>query len=283
MPLLEEEASAVAPATPERAKPRPWIAVVLSLLIPGVGHLYAGRVVKGFALWTLGYAVTVLTPVAGLFVTFAGFVVWLAWRIAYYLWLAVSAGRTARRGPGRTLGRRRWLAVMGFVIFQVVVRSLPADSWVPTRPYCQKFASMEPTVRAGECLMVHTRAWEHRLPERGDLVIHQRREDPDTWLLRRVIALPGETIELRDKRVYVDGRAIEDPWPAHSDDPALPVLDQFGPQVVPEGTVFVLGDNRDNARDSRHVGPIDRSQLAARPLYLLGLEFDRFGRSLRPH
>ena len=240
MPLLEE-ASAVAPATPERAKPRPWIAVVLSLLIPGAGHLYAGRVVKGFALWTLGYAVTVLTQVAGLLVTFAGFVVWLAWLIAYYLWLAVSAGRTARRGPGRTLGRRRWLAVMGLVVFQVVVSNLPADSWVPTRRYCQPFASMEPTVRAGECLVAHTRAWEDRLPERGDLVLHQRAEDPDTWLLRRVIALPGETIELRDKRVYVDGRAIEDPVAGPLRRPGTASAGPVRPSGGPRGYGFRAG------------------------------------------
>jgi signal peptidase I len=109
--------------------------------------------------------------------------------------------------------------------------------------------------------------------------------------IKRVIALPGETIEIRDKRVSIDGEPIDDPWATHSDDRTYsdsrfyPEMvrrrDQFGPLVVPDGTVFLLGDNRDNSNDSRYHGPIDRSLLVSRPLYLYwSSDSSRIGRSL---
>lgn len=150
---------------------------------------------------------------------------------------------------------------------------------------------MEPAIRVGDRLMADMRAWNRREPRRGDLVIYRVPGRAETFNLTRVVGLPGESIEIRDKQVHVDGEPIEDPWATHSDSrtypdsplypPMVRARDQFGPLVVPEGELFLLGDNRDNSNDSRFRGPIDRSLLVGRPLYVYwSPDRDRIGRSL---
>jgi signal peptidase I len=150
---------------------------------------------------------------------------------------------------------------------------------------------MEPAIQVDDRLVADMRVWNRREPQRGDLVIHRGPGRAESFLLRRVIGLPGESIEIRDKRVYVNGEPIEEPWATYSDPrtysdsrfspPQVRTRDQYGPLVVPDGSLFLLGDNRDNSYDSRFQGPIDRSLLIGRPLYIYwSRDRERIGRSL---
>jgi signal peptidase I len=99
--------------------------------------------------------------------------------------------------------------------------------------------------------------------DRGDLVVFTRPPDePDTTvddLIKRVVALPGETVEGRDGRVVVDGRPLAERYlrPGVTTAP-------FGPVTVPDGMIFVMGDNRGDSRDSRVFGPIEVSSVVGR-------------------
>ena len=109
---------------------------------------------------------------------------------------------------------------------------------------------------------------------RGDIVVFRFPEQPDTDFVKRVIALPGETLLIRDKEVVVDGVRLEEPYVLHEDDAVFPAQeglpepyrsrDQFGPYVVPRGTYFVMGDNRDRSNDSRYWGPVRRELIKGR-------------------
>lgn len=279
-----------AAAAPRPSRPRPWIAALLSLVAPGAGHLYAGRVVKGLAFWVAGSAVLWLVLFGGVASTFTGVVLLLVAALTYWIGLAVSAALDARRADAARLGRGRWIAVAGLLAVQVALGALPIRSWLPVRSFRIPSASMAPALQIGDRLMADMRTWNRREPRRGDLVIHRGAGGGSLWV-RRVIGLPGETVEIRDQRVYVEGEPIDDPWAVHSnsgtflDSPVLPppaqARDQFGPLVVPEGALFLLGDNRDNSNDSRFQGPIDRSLMVGRPLYIYwSPERDRIGRSL---
>jgi signal peptidase I len=112
--------------------------------------------------------------------------------------------------------------------------------------------------------------------ERGDIVVFRFPQDPTTDFVKRVVGLPGETITIRDKSVYVDGRKLPEPYTIYVDDvtyPAQPALpepyrsrDQFGPVKVPRGQYFVMGDNRDRSNDSRFWGTVPRSMIKGRAL-----------------
>lgn len=101
----------------------------------------------------------------------------------------------------------------------------------------------------------------------GDVVIFESPRDPDIDLVKRCVAVAGQTVEMRNKRLYVDGRPFGDPATSKSVDPrALVPRDQFGPFVVPEGYFFAMGDNRDNSFDSRFFGAVPLANVRAHPV-----------------
>ncbi|MDP1821135.1 MAG: signal peptidase I [Acidimicrobiales bacterium] len=146
-------------------------------------------------------------------------------------------------------------------------------------------ASMEPQLREGDRVVVSRTAYRLHDPHRGDVVVFPDPGAPeetdgfveglvddvlgavalgshdDSELIKRVVGLPGEVIQGRDGRVLIDGRRVFEPYL----EPDMLTSD-FGPATVPEGHVFVLGDNRTNSHDSRFadVGPIEIDSLVGR-------------------
>jgi signal peptidase I len=130
--------------------------------------------------------------------------------------------------------------------------------------------SMIPTLQIGDHILVNKLAYGVRIPfweqylvefkqvERGDVVVFVFPEDRSKDFIKRVIGAPGDSVEIRGKKVYVNGKQIDDPH-AHfeGDDPqnaGLTSRDDFGPKTVPENSIFVMGDNRDRSYDSRFWG-----------------------------
>ncbi len=117
-----------------------------------------------------------------------------------------------------------------------------------------------------------------RTIHRGDVVVFKYPVDPNRDFIKRVIGLPGETLELRDRKVYIDGRALEEPYAHYIDQPTSPaeyrevtssdVLKHYGPVVVPADQYFMMGDNRDNSADSRFWGFLPRDYIKGRALLI---------------
>ena len=113
---------------------------------------------------------------------------------------------------------------------------------------------------------------------RGDIVVFKYPEDPERDFIKRVIGLPGETLEVRDKRVYVNGTRLEEPYVHYLEPPtgqseyqevtSLDLRERYGPVQVPADKYFVMGDNRDNSQDSRYWGFLPRSYVKGRALMI---------------
>jgi signal peptidase I len=174
------------------------------------------------------------------------------------------------------------------VVLALFVRTFVVQAFkIPT-------GSMEQNLLIGDHLLVNkfafgpapTRAEQILLPtkdiRRLDVIVFKYPEEPERDFIKRVIGLPGETVELRNKRVYIDGRRLEEPYVFYLEDPPplpeemsseLPGLGsdprvQYGPVTVPEGHYFVMGDNRDNSQDSRYWGFLPRENVKGKALVI---------------
>lgn len=182
----------------------------------------------------------------------------------------------------RSQAREYLEAVLVAVVFALFVRTFLLQAYVVPTP------SMEARILVGDHLIVNkflfapsgrgllARLLPHRAVRRGDVIVFKFPEDPRRDFIKRVVALPGETVEIRDKVVFVEGIRLPEPhvtfsddrvWP---DDPELPESyrrrDQSRPFTVPPGSYFALGDNRDNSYDSRFWGPVPADNLKGRAM-----------------
>ena len=151
--------------------------------------------------------------------------------------------------------------VLALVIAFAVRSSVVQAFWVPS-------GSMLPTIQIGDHIFVNKLAYSFRLPligtqvwkvgdlKRNDIVVFISPVDRSTDLIKRVIAVPGDTVEIKNKKVYVNGEPIPDSHAHFSDKMIKPndARDNMAPTQVPEGKFFVMGDNRDRSYDSRFWG-----------------------------
>jgi signal peptidase I len=109
--------------------------------------------------------------------------------------------------------------------------------------------SMEPSLHSSQRVVIEKITYRFHGPRRGDIVVIDSQNQSE-MLIKRVVGLPGETIEVRNGRVYVNGELLEESWPVR------PGGGSYGPRAVPPLHVFVLGDNRGASNDSRNFGPV---------------------------
>ena len=165
----------------------------------------------------------------------------------------------ARRDAPRRSGGLVEYVVISLVSFALVfgfVRPFVAEAFrIPS-------TSMVPTLLVGDRVLVNESVYRFAEPERGDVVVFESVESGG-HLIKRVVGLPGDEVALRKKgELYLNGEPQKQPYVA--EDPclrALPKTCTFGPTTVPEGHVFVMGDNRVESHDSRFFGPLPEENI----------------------
>lgn len=173
------------------------------------------------------------------------------------------------RGPGVwTPGRRLLrliplLAAAGFV-------TLGAAGCVGPRIYRVPTGAMAPTIKAGQSVVVMRFPPGAIRVKRGDIIVFRAPDEPDKLWIKRAVGVGGDTVELRDRQLYLNGQVVDEPYVkprAAGLGILLGDLDDYGPVVIPEKQVCVMGDNRDNSRDSRSFGPIPLASVVGWVLF----------------
>ncbi len=116
--------------------------------------------------------------------------------------------------------------------------------------------SMEPNLYDGEYVIVDKVSYALRQPQRGEIVVLKRTGQPD--LIKRIVGLPGETLEVHDAQVFINGQPLTEPYIRG------PIAQTTPPQQIEPGYYFVMGDNRNNSSDSRAFGAISREDIVGR-------------------
>jgi signal peptidase I len=140
--------------------------------------------------------------------------------------------------------------------------------------------SMVPTILVGDRLIVdkfllrtHSQLLEKlrlgREIKRGDVIVFKYPGNPEMPYVKRVIGLPGETVEVRNKEVYINNEKLNDPYGHFTDrNTEMPHRDQMPPLTIKADGYFVMGDNRDNSADSRYWGTVPKDYIIGRPLFI---------------
>ncbi len=187
---------------------------------------------------------------------------------------------------------KEWQPTFWFLILLLFMRGSYADWYtVPT-------GSMQPTIAIGDRILVDKTAYQLRLPysdviltefsepQVGDIIVFNDDESGDR-LIKRVIAKAGDKIAMQNNRIYVNGNKIAVKISRKTDDvielnenlsgknhliqwlPNRPALRTFSTYTVPDDELFVMGDNRDNSKDSRYIGPVKISKVLGRAHHTL--------------
>ena len=121
--------------------------------------------------------------------------------------------------------------------------------------------AMKPTLQIGDQILVNKFTYDRANPNRGDIIVFKFPVDPEKDFIKRVIGVGGDIVEGRDKKIYVNNQLIDDNYSIRTDPNIIPhgvqKRDNFGPITVPQNSLFVLGDNRDQSFDSRFWGFVD--------------------------
>lgn len=175
----------------------------------------------------------------------------------------VPMSRRARRQKQIRKRRRRVLAELfaivlaAFVLVFGLVRPFVFESFqIPTE-------SMVPTLEVGDRVLANKFVYGFTKPGRGDVVVFRGVDGEEETLIKRVVGVPGDEILVEDGVLFVNGDPQKEPYLNR----AFPSRDSYGPVAVPEGYVFLMGDNRGNSRDSRVFGPVPLENLEGKAFF----------------
>jgi len=261
-------------------------AALLSMMVPGMGQLRNGRIAKAILFYSLSMPLAVVLLLTGAADTFTGFVAIAVWLLGWTTWAVFDALMEAyygRTGPAAWYTRAYFLIPLLCVVFII---TFAVRHVVKTRLYNSYYipsASMEPTLQTGDYIIADLRCYHIHTPASGDIVIFRHPNHPVEYHIKRCIGVAGQEVAIRDKVVYVDGNLFSDSIKVQFTRPMIlpetyqsPYIypegagnwDNYGPVLVPEDHIFVLGDNRDDSMDSRIWGFVPLKSVRARPLYI---------------
>jgi signal peptidase I len=229
----------------------PWYPVFLSQVLPGLGHLFLQKAALGGLLLILGIATAYLANFNPALLL-----------LPPMIW-ALACGLAYRAAPTR---HRQWrllgALLVAVIITRVAVSSIP---FVVPQKVVQCIVpseSMLPTLEVGDRMFVRRQPPSYA-PAVGDIIVFSNPERTPldqagqliNLLVKRVIALPGQQVEVKNGQVWINGTPLSEPYLNE------PILYQLPPQTVPQGQLFVLGDNRNSSRDSRVWGFLPRPHV----------------------
>ena len=254
-------------------KRKPILALILSLLTPGLGQIYNGQFKKGIS-YLIGFFLVYLLFSFLLF-TYYGLIFYLIVVIGVYLFILIEAVRGAIKFKSIELkSYNKWyIYLIIFLLSDVAV--VPLLRWTVknniAHAYKMPASSMAPALLPGDHWIADMRIYKSQKPQRGEMIIFEFPKDPSKEFIKRVIAIEGEKVEIVNNKIYINDKLLDDHWGYFEEGgfgKKYPGVEAFGPVVVPKDSLFVLGDNRNYSMDSRHWGFVDIKKVRGKVLYL---------------
>ncbi len=187
-----------------------------------------------------------------------------------------QSGVNDKKGTPAPAGKKHIIREYGESIIIAIILALVIRTFM-VQAFKIPSGSMEDTLAIGDHILVSKfiygtkipfsdkRILKIRDPRRGDVIVFEYPEDPSKDFIKRVIGTPGDEVEVKEKKVYINGMPYENPHEMHKEKELIPreqnPRDNFGPVKVPENSYFVMGDNRDRSYDSRFWGFVKNPKI----------------------
>lgn len=307
-------------STSTRNTRRPWVAVVLSLVMPGLGHAYGGRFPRGLVILLAYFIPIMLLQIGSVFELFnsvlVGATVLFTMALIIHIVAIVDSYCVAKRTKPdyQMKDYNRWCVYIALVLLNTA-SSLVAILSVRAK-YLEAFrvptVSNYPTIVPGDRLIANKIVYNRSDPERGDLVVFINPQDRKENFIKRVVAIADDTVEIKGGALYINDRKLLLDRVAEFKQNGTGIVlngeplrgevlcefngdaqyeiflagtprgqgsDDFAKMTVPQHHCFVLGDNRNLSRDSRHFGPVPLATVKGRAEYLYwpATGWSRFG------
>ncbi|MFH1155682.1 MAG: signal peptidase I [Pseudomonadota bacterium] len=295
------------------SKRSPLLAAILSFAATGLGHIYCGKIEKGLVLFFISFAfapviVTAMETMSSPYSLMAVILSVLV-LVSVFVYAIVDSAITARKtATGYRLKEyNRWYI---YLLLIVVSFSYPTNLANSIRTnvvqaYKIPSTSMTPGILKGDRLFLNKAVYKTQSPGIGDIVIFTYPDNRHLDYMKRIVAMPGDSIEIRQDRVYINDKPLAyetmgqelknqvDPGSGtilvekngssqyrillSVDDPAESTFNRI---TIPHGFCFVLGDNRHGSKDSRHFGPVPLADIKGRVdfIYFPAGTWSRFGK-----
>jgi len=290
---------------------RKSLSVLLSFFVPFLGLVYCGKGKRAILLVVPFLIIYLLT--SWIFVgRFTGLIIGFCAVFFLFIVNLIESYKGAKNtAPESPQWYQKWYIYLACGAFWIVLPDLVKLNR-PYEFYKIPAGSSMPTLMPGDQIVADLNAYKHRSPNRGDLIVFKYPDDKNQIYIKRIVGLPGDTIEVRDKRVIVNGSLIpiksppkqmqwveselkntgnwrtgmklykerlgtNDHW-IIQDTLSAPFTNNFPQTSVPDRHYFVMGDNRDHSNDSRFLGTLPSESIVGKAIYVwlhIGLSFDQ--------
>ncbi|MCI0511831.1 signal peptidase I [candidate division KSB1 bacterium] len=290
---------------PHNRPRRWWVAALLSYLVPGLGQVYAGQLTRGllaYCLYAWWGSLVFIVTLQVMRRHFPGFSFgWILFMLLIALSLligiiydAIRQARKSRTHYELQIYNRSYIYILAILILlssDYAIKFTMRD--LILKPYRIPTASMGPTILPGDYLLSDKMFYCQSNPERGDIVIFQHPSQPKLEFIKRVIGLPGDTLQIVNQQVLINHQVLSEPYAQYVIPPArrtgLELSLPATPVVIPAEHFFVMGDNRDQSADSRQFSTIPRALIKGKPAVIYFswgpkfpfVRFDRIGKKIQ--
>jgi len=253
---------------------KPWLAGVLTIFSLGLGHLYTGEAKKGIMLFFIAQFLFVISFLS-FFYAPIGPMIFISLGVVFVIFCIFDAVKLSKEHKLFYAVKKynKWYV---YLLYCVVASFLvhPIVEATSKRNIAQTYkipsGAMKPTLQIGDHIIADKLIYKNSEPKRGDVIIFPFPEDPSRDFIKRVVAVGGETIEAVNKQIFVNGMILREPYVVHADSHIFPKngqpRDNFGPLKVPDDSLFVMGDNRDQSYDSRFWGFVKKSSIRGKAI-----------------
>ena len=242
------------------------ISLLLSILTPGLGHLYNGKLVWAVAIPIIFFIIYYIIYYFLLIKSFTFFLIFILFAIYVYIFSIVHSIVMAKRNTNYQLKsyNRVYIYILWPILYFGLVSLLPINNSI--RPFNIPTNSMKNTLQTGDMIFADMDYYKSMKVKRNDIVIFDAPESPHKLIIKRAIAFEGERISIVNGKIFINEKEYKEDNPniIYEND----IYSDFPETTIPKDHIFFLGDNRPNSLDSRMFGSIPEESVRGKPLYI---------------